>query len=336
MSFYNYKTKVIAVINQKGGVGKTTTTANLGYMLAQAGRDVLLIDFDPQASLSYYFNVGQDGEDDYLSIADLAIKQLREGKADAVYTDMTLGELAKETIVKPTYVTGEIRNVDGRREYVPVNVEFGIDLVPGHLLLSDYELELSASYSTGSKAFGLTNVITAILEEHEYDYVLIDCNPSLGILAMNAVVAAIDGVLIPTNLDVLSTKGVGSLIERVVEAQLLLKEKFNVEHMGVIGIVLNLYSERRKVDATMKVDMEKFYPFRVFSTRIPDSVNAKKAVLSGITYAQIYKKAENAYADLVKEFEERLEEMQEEGQKVVRLGGCMNREVEQGSFEEED
>lgn len=315
------KTKVIAVINQKGGVGKTTTTANLGYALAKAGREVLLIDWDSQSSLTGYFNVGLS-DSDYLSIYEVAIKELRgiDPEYDEHLGTISLREMIAETICRPTYTGGKIKMVNGERKYVSEEIEFGIDLLPTKLELSDYELELGENKSSGM-AFHLTNIIEEIKQIKDYDYILIDCNPSLGFLAMNAMIAATDGILIPTNLDVMSIRGVKNLIDRIAETQNLLLERRRMNHMGVIGIVLNLYADRRSVDKTIQDDMYRFYPFKIFNTTIPESVNAKKAVLTGVTYSQMYKKAEIAYQNLAKELEERLSEMEKQGPVIARVLG---------------
>ncbi len=312
-------TKVIAVINQKGGVGKTTTVANLGYTLAKQGRDVLLIDFDSQASLTNYFNVGLDN-DDYYGIYEMLLKDLRSisPEEDAYLADLSFEQMCEDFIIRPTYMSAVTKQENGTRYIAEEPIEFGISLLPSCLMLSDYELELGRSKSFNG--YHLYNIICDIVKWHEYDYIIIDCNPSLGILTMNAITAAVDGILIPTNLDVMSTRGVVNLINRVVDVQLMLKKSVNLDHMGVIGIVLNLYADRRTVDQTIRNDMERFYPFKIFSTQIPESVNAKKAALTGVTYSQMYKKAQDAYISLAAEFEHRLEEMQCEGAKIINIG----------------
>ena len=313
------KTKVIAVINQKGGVGKTTTVANLGYVLGKMGRDVLLIDFDSQASLTNYFNVGLT-DSNYYGIYEMMLKELRtvSYEEDPYLASLSFEKMCEDFIIRPTYLTAVTKTEGGAKVFAEEQVEFGISLLPSCLMLSDYELEVSRKRN--ANGYHLYNIIQDIIKWHEYDYILIDCNPSLGILTMNAITAATDGVLIPTNLDVMSTRGVVNLINRVVTVQETLRDMTDIKHMGVVGIVLNLYADRRTVDQTIRQDMERFYPFRIFSSWIPESVNAKKAALTGVTYAQMYKKAESAYFGLALEVEQRLEEMQREGQRIINIG----------------
>lgn len=312
------KTKVIAVMNQKGGVGKTTTTCNLGYALSKLGKDVLLIDFDSQASLSYMLNVGVD-EERYFSVYDLLLKQYRDipFEEDEVLAKMDFDELYDKTVVSPSWQKMTAEMVDGKRKAVYVQEKFGFDLIPSHLNLSDYELELTQSQNSGMR---LANLIAYICKRHEYDYIIVDCNPSLGVLTMNAIIAAIDGIIIPTNLDLLSIKGVSALTYRIAEVQMLLKDNMNLEHMGVIGIILNLYSNRRVIDKEIEKDMNRFYPFKIFDSTIPESVDAKKAVYAGKLYSQKNRKAEKAYIALATELEDTIEKMKQEGQKITYIG----------------
>lgn len=327
------KTQVIAICNQKGGVGKTTTTANLAYALTQKGKDVLLIDYDSQASLTNYLNVGLDEETDYYGIYDMMMRSLMSDfpvdsdKAKTlssidISTEDGFAELCKLCVHRPVYMRRKMGH-DENGKYVVIDVpeEFGFDLLPSHLELSDYSLEITKpKYSRSNNGLRLYNVIQRIIDWHEYDYILIDCNPSLEIMTYMAIAAATSGVIIPTNLDLLSTRGVTILADRIGSIQEQLKS-LGVIHMGVIGILLNLYSDRRNVDITIQSNLQKFYPFVTFDTTIPESVKAKEAVLSGCIYSQLYKKAKEQYAKLADELEDTLAKMKAEGQKI-RFIGC--------------
>lgn len=327
------KTKVIAITNQKGGVGKTTTTANVAYALSKMGRDVLLIDFDSQASLTNYLNVGIKEDEEYYGIYEMSVLEYRTVRPDEdevlasidVNTAEGFAKLCELCVCRPTYSVRQTKTVDGKKTMVTVEKEFGFDLLPSHLNLSDYELEISSlrGADRSSNGYRLYNTIQKIIRWHEYDYILIDCNPSLGIMAMNAIIAATDGILIPTNLDLMSTRGVSNLINKVVDVQEMLLAATNgrIKHMGVIGIVLNLYSERRTVDQTIQDDLKRFYPFEIFHSTIPESINAKKALFAGVLYSQMYSKAEKAYMELAAEIEATIEKMRAEGQKICRIEG---------------
>lgn len=312
--------KVISVINQKGGVGKTTTTANLAYALSKMGKKVLAIDFDQQASLTYYLNYGLDGEY-YYSIHELLVKIFRQisPEADSHLANTSLRDLIDEIIIRPTYMTREMVIENGSKKVVNVQKEFGFDLLPSSLGLADFELELSQSRDFNKKAYYLDALIGEITDCREYDYILIDCNPSLGVLAMNAIVAGLDGILIPTNLDLMSTRGIMSLLGKVADIQEALYKATNgnVFHKGVVGIVMNLYSDKRVVDKKLSNDIDCFYPLYVFKAAIPDSANAKRAVLEGVIYSMKYAKAEKAYADLAVEFIKRMEKMENDDSHII-------------------
>ena len=208
------KTKIIAIANQKGGVGKTTTTANLAYALAQAGRKVCCVDFDYQSSLTNCLNVGLKENEEYFGIYEMMIKTLREVTPDEneqLAAIETFEELCDLCICRPTYTVREMQVVDGKRRAVDVQKEFGFDLIASKLLLSDYELEITNLRDNQKKdnAYRLRKVLLKVAELRNYDYIIIDCNPSLGIMSINAMAASdTGGILIPTNLDLMSTRGV--------------------------------------------------------------------------------------------------------------------------------
>ena len=281
--------RVIAIANQKGGVGKTTTTSNLGIGLARQGKRVLLIDADAQGSLTASLGYREPDKLD-ITLANVMGNIINEEEMDAAY--------------------GILRH------------EEGVDLMPGNIELSGVEVSLVNVMSRET-------VLRSYIEEQRsrYDYILIDCPPSLGIMSINAITAAKDGILIPTNLDLMSTRGVENLIEKIAEVQELLLFKFNRIHMGVIGVVLNLYSERRSIDKSIENNLEKFYPIVTFKYQIPESVKAKQAVYAGVLYSHVYKKAADAYINLAKAVDERLIEMNKKGQQILRLEANNARKV---------
>ena len=315
-------TKTIAIINQKGGVGKTTTTANLAYAFSQQGKKVLAIDYDSQASLTNCLNVGLRENETYRGIYEMMEWDLRkiEPEEDEFLASCTFEELCEKCICQPTYMGRETRLEKNLRRVVEVENKFGFDLLPSHIALADYELEVTRS-NRNDVGFRLYNVIQKIKAVKEYDYILIDCPPSLGIMSMNAIAAATDGILIPTNLDLMSTRGVENLIEKIAEVQEMLNfvTKGKITHMGIIGVVLNLYSERRTIDKTVENNLEKFYPIVTFKSQIPESAKAKTAVYSGLLFSHVLPKAEQAYQALAEEIEERIKVMEADGQQVLHL-----------------
>ena len=324
-------TKTIAIINQKGGVGKTTTTANLAYAFSKQGKKVLAIDYDSQASLTNCLNVGLRENETYYGIYEMMEWNLRKilPEEDEFLSSCTFEELCNKCICQPTYIGRETQlNEKNLRRVVDVEKKFGFDLLPSHIALADYELEVTRS-TRNDTGFKLYNVIQQIKAVIDYDYILIDCPPSLGIMSMNAIAAATDGILIPTNLDLMSTRGVENLIEKIAEVQEMLLEikGRKIVHMGIIGVVLNLYSERRTIDKTVENNLEKFYPIVTFKSQIPESAKAKTAVYSGLLFSHVLPKADAAYTSLAEEIEKRIEEMEKQGQQILRLDPNDGRKV---------
>ncbi len=316
-------TNIIACINQKGGVGKTTTVANIGFSLANMGRKVLLVDFDAQSSLTYYLNVGvgKEGYDENAYIygmLDLLVKDLDDPDYMTDEIEMsTWEELIDKCVCTPTYWA--------REEKKDVRKPFGFDLIPASILLTDFELYLIKNHMDGNETLRLTRVLNKVLEYRDYDYIIIDCNPTISILSLNAVAAATAGCVIPTNLDLLSTKGVVNLLDNIADIQTALMfmrdedgniigEKWMV-HYGVLGVVLNLYKNSRVIDTKIENDLKMYYPIKIFESQIPESAYAKRALFGGQIYSQIYKKAKDAYDKLAKEIENQIIEKEEIFQK---------------------
>lgn len=188
--------KVVSIINHKGGVGKTTLTANLGAGLAARGQKVLLIDLDSQASLTVSFFTQNEWTDELLPTR--TIKHWYDGVGTDAAMQDPFGLLAE-----PPRVAGKLRRNSGQ-----------LDLIAGHRDLADVETALAARLLTGTGDFAaLHSRLRGALSHKslaEYDVVLIDCAPNFGLIAKNAVAAA-DMLLIPTKPDYLSTNGIDSL-----------------------------------------------------------------------------------------------------------------------------
>lgn len=253
--------KIIAIANQKGGVGKTTTTVNLGFGLARAGKRVLLIDADPQGSLTV--SLGYHNPDELeVTLASILLKIINDE------------ELAWDEGILPH---------DEKVFFIPANIE-----------LSGLEVSL-------------TNVMSreAILKSYldyikdDFDYILIDCMPSLGMLTINALVAA-DSVLIPVQAGYLPVKG----LEQLTRTISMVKKRLN-RSLYVEGILMTLVDTRTNFanDIIFKVHEAYGTHFRVCNTIIPISVKAGEASAEGISiFAHAPKsKIANAYRDLAQE-----------------------------------
>ncbi|WP_366146401.1 AAA family ATPase [uncultured Pseudokineococcus sp.] len=188
--------RVIALCNQKGGVGKTTTTINLGAALAELGRRVLLVDFDPQGALSA--GVGVSAHD-------------------------------RETTVYTLLVD---RHADTRAAIVPTRVE-GMDVIPANIDLSAAEVQLVSEVARENL---LARALRPVLDD--YDVVLIDCQPSLGLLTVNALTAA-HGVVIPLECEYFALRGVALLVETIDKVQDRLNPRLEVD-----GILATMYDSR--------------------------------------------------------------------------------------------
>lgn len=253
--------KVIAITNQKGGVGKTTTTVNLGVGLAKDGHRVLLIDADPQGSLT----------------VSLGIK-------DPDSLDESLA----------TVMTASIEDVQLPPETGIVQHNEGVDLMPSNIELSGIETGL---FNTMSREFVLRNYIRSV--KHNYDYILIDCMPSLGMMTINALVAA-DSVIIPSQPNFLSTKGLNLLLRSISKVKRSINPNLRVE-----GILLTMVDSRTNnaKDIISSLRQSVGQNIRVFDTEIPHSVRAAESALAGVSIFTHDKngKVAAAYENLTKE-----------------------------------
>lgn len=231
--------KVIAIVNQKGGVGKTTTTVNLGAGLVMEGKKILLIDGDPQGSLT--ISLGVKNPDDL---------------------DVSLATLMNDVINDRDF-----HEYDGI-----IRHEEGMDLLPSNIELSGMETML---FNVMSREYILRNYIETVRKN--YDYVLIDCMPSLGMMTINALVAA-DSVIIPSQPNFLSTKGLDLLLRSMSK----IKRAINPD-LKIDGILLTMVDSRtnnaKDIISSLRTGVGQ--NIRVFDTEIPMSVRAAECSLLG-------------------------------------------------------
>ena len=233
------KATVLAVVNQKGGTGKTTTCENLGVGLAQEGKKVLLVDVDPQGSLT--ISLGYPRPDDL---------------------DTTLSELMAKVMQETPLSSGE----------GILHHEEGVDLIPANISLSGMEVSLVNAMSRETILKQLIDPMKC-----QYDFILLDCMPSLGMLTVNALAAA-DNVLIPVQAQYLSAKGLEQLLQTVNKVRRQINPKLRIE-----GILLTMVDGRTNYARDISNLIRETYgsKIKVFSTDIPHSVRAAEISAEG-------------------------------------------------------
>ncbi|MFW6029297.1 MAG: ParA family protein, partial [Halanaerobiales bacterium] len=242
------------IVNQKGGVGKSTTAVNLSACLAELGKSVVLVDIDPQGNASS--GVGID-----------------KSKLEKSVYDVLIEEVAIEDVIIKT----EIDN---------------FSILPANIELAGAEIELVSMISRESR---LKKVISAI--EENYNYVIFDCPPSLGLLTLNALTAA-DGILVPIQCEYYALEGLGQLIKTIDLVQKNLNTDLEIE-----GVLLTMYDARTNLSQQVIDEVKNYFDDKVCETIIPRNVRLSEAPSFGqaITLYDSSSKGAAAYRSLAKE-----------------------------------
>jgi chromosome partitioning protein len=246
--------RIIAVCNQKGGVGKTTTSVNLGAYLAAMGKYVLLVDLDSQANAT--IGLGMD------------LPQAAHNVYHSLVSDTNPAGLVRKTPI------------------------FGYDILPATQALAGATVEL---VSMQEREYRLRRALGHL--RNNYDYILVDCPPSLGLLTINALAAA-DRVLIPVQCEYYALEGLGQLM-RTIE---LVRGGLN-QDLSVLGVVLTMYDKRNQLSRQVHAEVTGKFPGRVFEAVVPRVVSVAEAPSFGKTILQHDpgSKAADAYRRLAEE-----------------------------------
>lgn len=245
--------KIIAIANQKGGVGKTTTSVNLSACLAQAGKRTLLIDIDPQGNATSGLG---------------ANKQVNKSVYDVIINNEDIEETLQATDLPK------------------------LEVCPSNINLAGAEVELVSVISRETR---LKNAIDKIKDN--YDYILMDCPPSLGLITLNAFTAA-DSVLVPIQCEYYALEGLGQLMSTIDLVQKHLNKDLDIE-----GVVLTMYDPRTNLSMQVVQEVKRYFNKKVYSTIIPRNVRLSEAPSHGLPISLYDKRSKGAvcYANLAKE-----------------------------------
>jgi chromosome partitioning protein len=226
--------RVYTLVNQKGGVGKTTTAINMGAYLAQLGQRVLIVDIDPQANATSSLGIDK--------------RNVKGGTYEAL-----LGGSPASSLVLQ-------------------NPRLKLAILPSSPALAGAEVELVSELGRESK---LRGALLPLVER--YDYIFIDCPPSLGLLTINGLMAAQNGVLIPVQCEYLALEGLGELTHTITRVRSAL-----FPGLVVRGVILTMYDPRTRLSADVVAEVRKYFSEQVFETVIPRSVRLAEAPSYGL------------------------------------------------------
>ena len=246
--------KIISVANQKGGVGKTTTTVNLGTILAKRGKKVLLIDADPQGNATSGLGVE---------------KEVEVSTYDILVNETEIKDAIQDTMIK------------------------SLKICPSNISLAGAEVELVSMMSREQR---LKEKLEGIKEQ--FDYILIDCPPSLGLITLNSFTAS-DSVLIPVQCEYFALEGLGQLLNTIN----LVKKHLN-KNIQIEGALLTMYDIRTNLSNQVVKEVKKYFDNKVYKTVIPRNVRLSEAPSYGMPITEYDAKSKGAksYLKFTKEF----------------------------------
>ncbi|WP_085829676.1 ParA family protein [Collinsella vaginalis] len=247
-------TRVIAIINQKGGVGKSTTAVNLAAALGELNRKTLIVDFDPQGNTTSGFGIDKE--------------ELTQDVYNALLHDVPAEELIEDTICKKVFV------------------------IPATIQLAGAEIELVSAMARETR---LKDLLEPVIED--FDFVLIDCPPSLGLLTINALAAA-DSVLIPIQCEYYALEGVTKLLE----SMRMVKGRIN-RNLGTFGVLMTMFDSRTSLSRQVVDEVRSYFGNIAFKTVIPRSVKVSEAPSYGMPVLKYSpnNKGSRAYMNLARE-----------------------------------
>ncbi len=247
--------KSIALFNQKGGVGKTTTNVNLSACIAKKGKKVLIVDIDPQGNTTSGFGIDKN--------------KVEYSIYDALLED----EDVRKCIMKTIYEN--------------------IDIIPSNVQLAGAEIEMT---NIENREFRLKNIIKVIKDE--YDYIFVDCPPSLGLLTINSL-SGVDSVLIPIQCEYYALEGVSQLMNTIQ----LVKKNLNPK-LEIQGVVLSMFDGRTNLSIQVVDEVKRYFKGKVYKTIIPRNVRLAEAPSYGLPVIEYDPKSKGAeaYIELAEEF----------------------------------